>query len=163
VSSDKSLTVYDDSSVAGGCWPGGLCALVVGVVPLALLTKVWSVLPDRWFRTLVITVIVIGAGLGMLAARHRVHTATLTAHRIVLASAVATRTVNIADLKTVSVTHAGDTDHGYTRTTLHLILADGCGVDLVGSYNPKLAESVGRVLGAKFPVEETRRELDPPV
>jgi hypothetical protein len=70
--------------------------------------------------------------------------------------------VEISDLTEVAVDHSGDTETGYARTSLRLKWPGETGVTLVGDFDPELARSLGRMLGAGRQVRETWKELESP-
>ena len=103
-----------------------------------------------------------GALFGGLAGRREVYAAEFTGRKVRLVSPAASRTVEISDLTEVAVDHSGDTETGYARTSLRLKWPGETGVTLVGDFDPELARSLGRMLGAGRQVRETWKELESP-
>jgi hypothetical protein len=103
-----------------------------------------------------------GALAGALAGRREIYMAEFTGRRVRLVSAVASRTVEIADLTEVAVEHSGDTDTGYARTSLRLKRSGETDVVLVDDFDPELARSLGRMLGYDRQVKETWKGLESP-
>jgi hypothetical protein len=160
VSSHENLT-WSGTNEQAGCLAGALAGLSGSMIVMVVPAMIFS------FRASVVYLIMGifiagGALFGTLAGRRQVHAAEFTRRRVRLVSAVASRTVETADLTEVAVEHSGDTETGYARTSLRLRWRGETGVTLVGDFDPELVQSLGRVLGPGRPVKETWKDLEPP-
>lgn len=155
------MTWRSTDSWASGCSVGGLGCAFVGVLPVGLATYAWPLSEDR-FAPLLALVVALGALTGFVVGLFDVHTVTFSGDRVRAVSRMTSRTVRITELTAVSVRHEGDTEAGYTSTTLRVGLRNGRTLRISGDHDPSLASRIGQVIGDRPPVEEVRDELRTP-
>ncbi|GII28609.1 hypothetical protein [Planotetraspora mira] len=155
---DETLTWTSRSRSLGllqtgcGCFPVGmiLCTVLYVITPL-------DGTPLLYLLGLVIAT---GAVIGLVGGRTEVHTAEFTRRQVRLVSKTVTRTVDVADLTSLTVEHSGDVDQGYDETTLGVTWPDGT-ERIGGVHDPTLASSLTEWLGPRVAVQEQWKELDP--
>ncbi|WP_203884414.1 hypothetical protein [Planotetraspora kaengkrachanensis] len=123
---------------------------------LSLVTPLGS----TWLFVVLALMMVIGAVIGVVGERTEVHTAEFTRRQVRLVSKTVTRTVDVADLSSLTVEHSGDVDDGYDETTLGVIWPGGT-EKVRGVHDPALASSLTELLGPGVAVEEKWEELRP--
>ncbi|MBC6463223.1 hypothetical protein [Actinomadura sp. HBU206391] len=160
MSSHETLT-WSATHERSGCLAGALAGLSAGMIIMVAPALMFSLQASALF--LIVGIFVAGGALvGTFAGPREVHAAEFTRRRVRLVSAVASRTMEIADLTEIAVEHSGDTETGYARTSLRLRWPGETGVRLVGHFDAELVRSLGRVLGPGRHVEETWKDLESP-
>jgi hypothetical protein len=155
---DETLTWFCNHPRAG-CLQGGFSCL--SAATLSLLVLVWIFAPGLWVFIYIGVMIAAGAVIGIVAGRREVQPVEFTRRHVRLMSRVSSRTVKVADLTAVAVEHSGDTDEGYTMTSLRLAWPDG-GTEVDGFRDPTLASSLTELLGPGVQVQEEYTKLKPP-
>lgn len=132
---------------------------MVGVLLAAALWKFFSVPMVPHGLGITGGLFVLGWLLGTVSAVYDVTEVEFTPQNVRLRSGARTRTVNVADLRGVQITHSGDTDSGYRSTSLQLTWHDER-QKLDGVHDPTLASSLTRLLPRHVTVEEEWQELE---
>ncbi|GII58693.1 hypothetical protein Pth03_70820 [Planotetraspora thailandica] len=114
-----------------------------------------------WWAYYIGGMVVVGGVLGAVLGRREVLTAEFTPQQVRLVSRVSSRTVAVTDLTSVEVAHSGDTEKGYTMTSLQLTWPGGTR-EIDGDHTPALPSSLAEVLGPSVQVRETWKKLEEP-
>ncbi|GAA4591861.1 hypothetical protein GCM10023194_52230 [Planotetraspora phitsanulokensis] len=154
---DRETLTWTSKAHGFGFMTGCGCFPFVAI--LCMILSVVTPLEGTWLIVVLALLIVTGAVVGIVAERTEVHTAEFTRRQVRLVSRTVTRTVDVADLTSLTVEHSGDVDQGYDETTLGVTWPDGT-EKIDGVHDPALASSLTELLGPGVAVREKWKELD---
>ncbi|GGK48151.1 hypothetical protein [Streptomyces flaveus] len=133
-------------------------------MPVAILlatapAKIFS-LPTGWAMVIMQVCVV----LAMVAGLFEVHTVEFTEQRVRLVSNARTRIRDVTDLESVEIVHSGNTEDGYTQTSLRLTWSGSHrgSHTIDDNHDAALAHSLTRVLGTRLHMSERWKTLEPP-
>ncbi|SDK61095.1 hypothetical protein SAMN05421869_11768 [Nonomuraea jiangxiensis] len=148
-----------------GSEPSG-CLLVPGMLPIGILlaTGLNAFFSVPWHpHGLIVIGALLFAGIVLwpVSDRYEVTVAEFTRHEVRLVSRAAVRTVPAADLTEVTVTHSGDPEEGYWRTSLRVAWREGKKT-IDGPHDATLATSLSRLVAPGVEVRHVWEKPESP-
>lgn len=101
--------------------------------------------------------------IALIRSRYVVRAVEFTTTQVRLESRARVRTASIADVREVRVSHSGNTEGGYQKTTLLLIWRDGASRWFVCNHDPSLGKTLLRLLPSHVALKEQWDELQEPM
>jgi hypothetical protein len=131
---------------------------VAGLLATAL-AKIFS-LPIGWSIVIMQVCVVLAMGAGLF----EVHTVEFTEQRVRLVSDARTHIRDVTDLESIEIVHSGNTEDGYTQTSLRLTWSGSHrGIATIdGNHDAALTHSLTGVLGTGLHISERWKTLEPP-
>ncbi|NJP91021.1 hypothetical protein HCN51_16415 [Nonomuraea sp. FMUSA5-5] len=158
--SDDTIVRWENGEPPG-CLSMPCGCLPFGIMLITALHSFFSVPLYPHGQIIFASMVALGIVLGLLIDRYTVTGMDFTRHEMRLVSKTAVRTVEAANLWSVTVTHSGHTDAGYTRTSLEVVWRDGRET-VLGAHDPDLAASLRRLLPPRVNVQDIWNKLENP-